>query len=182
LRSMQPLPSHFKSLVEDCLSLFQKFSCVWSVRPGRKLSQSNQMNTPQSFRAISALLLAFSFNASADEITRLEIRRAGPRLEINWPAIVEKSDGSIMQPYFELQRSVDLQQWEPIVERQRAATATPGQLLGVTLGTDEPHAFYRLLSIQPRDIAKLGTGGAEVFGYGDAFAQELKRIGQISPE
>jgi hypothetical protein len=87
-----------------------------------------------------------------------------------------------MQPYFELQRSVDLHQWQPIVERQRAATATPGQLLGVTMGTDEPHAFYRLLSIQPRDIAKLGTGGAEVFGYGDAFAQELNRIGQISPE
>ena len=149
---------------------------------GKKLSQSNQMNTPQSFRAVSALLLAFSFNASADEITRLEIRRTGPWLEINWPAIVEKSDGSIIQPYFELQRSADFQQWQPIGERQRAATATPGQLLGVTLGTDEPHAFYRLLSIEPRDIAKLGTGGAEVFGYGDAFAQELKRIGQISPE
>jgi hypothetical protein len=43
-----------------------------------------------------------------------------------------------MQPYFELQRSVDLQQWQPIGERQRAATATPGQLLGVTLDTDEP--------------------------------------------
>ena len=43
------------------------------------------------------------------------------------------------------------------------------------------HAFYRLLRIEPRNIAKLGSGGAEVFGYTDAFSAELQRIVQISP-
>lgn len=31
-------------------------------------------------------------------------------------------------------------------------------------------------------MAQLGSDGAQVFGYGDAFAQELQRIGQISPD
>ena len=123
-----------------------------------------------------------SLGQSAIGDVKLTLRRSAPGLELSWPATLQKSDGSIVQPYFELQRSADLQRWQPMGERQRAAAATPGQLLGVTLGTDEPHAFYRLLSIQPSNVAKLGSGGAEVFGYGDAFAQELQRIGQISPD
>jgi hypothetical protein len=48
--------------------------------------------------------------------------------------------------------------------------------------SSEPHAFYRLLRIEPPIATKLGVGGEEVFGYGAAFERELKRIGQISPE
>jgi hypothetical protein len=129
-----------------------------------------------------AFLSAKSLGQSASGDVKLTIRRSAPGLGLSWPGTVQKSDGSIVQPYFELQRSADLLRWQPLGERQRAAAATPAHLLGATLGTDEPHAFYRLLSVQPRNIVKLGLGGAEVFGYGDAFADELQRIGQISPD
>ena len=95
---------------------------------------------------------------------------------------MQKTDGSAARPYFELQRTFDLHRWEPIGERQRTATTAPGQTLNMTLALDEPRAFYRLLSIEPNQTAKLGNGGAEVFGYGEAFAQELQRIDQISPD
>jgi hypothetical protein len=36
-----------------------------------------------------------------------------------------------------------------------------------------------LLSVAPAALASLGTGGAEVFGYGNVFARELGSIGQI---
>jgi hypothetical protein len=51
-----------------------------------------------------------------------------------------------------------------------------------TLPLDSAYGFYRLLTVPPPQVAKLEQGGAEVFGYADAFAQELARIGQISPE
>ncbi len=35
-----------------------------------------------------------------------------------------------------------------------------------------------MLSIEPISVGSLGSGGAEVFGYGEAFAQELQRIGK----
>src|SRR5439155_258703 len=95
---------------------------------------------------------------------------------------IQQADGSVARPYFELQRSFDLWRWQPIGERERAATQTPGQNLHATLALDQPQGFFRLLSIPAGGIAKLGSGGAEVFGYGEALAQELRRIGQISPD
>ena len=84
--------------------------------------------------------------------------------------------------YFELQRSPNLRLWEPIGERQHAAAAGSVPSLGVTLALDQPDAFYRLLSVEPETVPRLGTGGAEVFGYGDAFANQLQQIGQVSPD
>jgi hypothetical protein len=55
-------------------------------------------------------------------------------------------------------------------------------VLSVTPPSSESPAFFRLLQIEPSSISKLGQGGAEVFGYGEAFAREVQRIGQITPE
>ena len=84
---------------------------------------------------------------------------------------IQQADGSVARPYFELQRSFDLWRWQPIGERERAATQTPGQNLHATLALDQPQGFFRLLSIPAGGIAKLGSGGAEVFGYGEAYAK-----------
>jgi hypothetical protein len=64
----------------------------------------------------------------------------------------------------------------------RGATAALGDVLRFTAPEGEGAAFYRLLTVQPFSGANLGTGGAEVFGYGAAIAAELQRIGQISPD
>src|SRR5881397_396073 len=122
-----------------------------------------------------------ALHAFAGEPTPLSVKRSNAGLLLSWPATLPKADGSVVRPYFELQRTFDLQRWQPIGERRRAAASAPGQTLTMTLALDVPSAFYRLLSVEPSTVAKLGNGGAEVFGYGEAFAQELQRIGQISP-
>jgi hypothetical protein len=140
------------------------------------------MKTRHILSATIALTTLIALPAMSEEATRLSAIRSNADLELSWPAAIQQTDGSLMHPYFELQRSVDLQRWQPFGERLRATTATPAEALRATLALNEPHAFYRLLTIQPSGVAKLGNGGAEVFGYSDAFAQELQRIGQISPD
>lgn len=132
--------------------------------------------------AAAALASLVALHALGEEPTRLSFRHSDSGLELSWPATTGETDSSVVRPYFELQRTFDFQRWEPVGERQRAATATLGQSLSVTQTFDQANAFYRLLSIEPAGIAELGSGGAEVFGYGKAFAQELQRIGQISPD
>ncbi len=77
---------------------------------------------------------------------------------------------------------MDLKSWQPLGERLRAASAAAAEPLQVTLAADQSRAFYRLLTSLPRTNLTLAAAGAEVFGYGAAFARELQRIGQISPE
>ena len=131
---------------------------------------------------IIALAVLVALTAMSQERTRLSASHSNAGLELSWPATPPKADGSVARPYFELQRTFDLQRWQPIGERQRAAITAPGQTLNMALALDGPSAFYRLLSIEPTTVAKLGSGGAEVFGYGDAFTHELQRIGQFSPD
>jgi len=132
--------------------------------------------------AAIALASLVALQTVAEKATRLSVGRSNAGLELSWPAIAHQSDGSVVRPYFELQRSSDLQQWLPIGERQRAAASVPEAFLKVTLSLEDPHAFYRLMIVQPGAAASLGSGGAEVFGYGESFARELRRIGQISPD
>jgi hypothetical protein len=122
------------------------------------------------------------FTSLADALPKLSVSRTNAALKLSWPGTRIAADGSTVRPYFELQRSPDLRLWQPIGERQRAAATEPAPSLGTTLTLDSPDTFYRLLSVEPPAVAQLGTGGAEVFGYGDAFTNALQRIGQISPD
>src|SRR5438094_553901 len=110
---------------------------------GRKLS----MRSLQS--ALIALAMPFAFPALSQESTRLSVGHSSAGLELSWPATVQKADGSVIRPYFELQRTFDLYRWQPIGERQRARTTTPGQSLSAPQPLDNLKAFYRLLSIEP---------------------------------
>src|SRR5437867_11357130 len=132
--------------------------------------------------AFAGIVLAnlVALPALAGEPTPLSLKLSNTVLELSWPATTQKADGSVVRPYFELQRTFDLQRWQPIGERRRAAATAPGQTLNMTLALDVPSAYYRLFSIESSTIAKLGNGGAEVFGYGEAFVQELQSMGQIS--
>src|SRR5881397_42111 len=95
--------------------------------------------------ATIALIILFPLQARSRETTRLSANHSSAGLQLSWPATVQKADGSVVWPYFELQRTVDLQRWEPIGERRRAFTTTPGQSLNAALSLDDSHAFYRLL-------------------------------------
>lgn len=87
-------------------------------------------------------------------------------------------------PAYELQRSQDLKTWEPVETQLRATVSVAEEQLSVPLPTDGTQAFYRVLALldSPTRTSKPRQGGAEVFGYGAAFAEELARIGQITPD
>jgi hypothetical protein len=121
-------------------------------------------------------------SASYDANIKLTLHLDGPNLEIHWPSQSVGNGGTAVFPWFEVQRSTDLNHWQPVGERQRGSAALPDLSLSLALGTDQPRAFYRLVVVQQPALANLGSGGAEVFGYGDAFTQALQRIGQISPD
>src|SRR5712692_4379594 len=121
-------------------------------------------------------------SASYDANVKLTLLRDGPELEIHWPSQSVGNDGTAVFPWFEVQRSTDLNHWQPLGERQRGSAALPDLSFSLALGTDQPLAFYRLLVVEQPALAQLGSGGAEVFGYGDSFTQDLQRIGQISPD
>src|SRR5262245_24400766 len=123
---------------------------------------------PLAARFIVVIALVTAVKLPAQEPSWLSAKRSNGQLELSWPATIQKPDGSVVRPYFELQRTLDLQRWEPIGERQRALTTTPGQSLSATQPLDDSRAFYRLLSLEPAGLAELGSGGAEVFGYGKA--------------
>ncbi len=115
-----------------------------------------------------ALANLIALQAMSQEPPRLSASRSNAGLELSWPATTLRADGSVVRPYFELQRMFDFQRWVPIDERQRAATATPSESLSVKQPFEESKVFYRLLSIEPSNADNLGTGGAEVFGYAEA--------------
>src|SRR5437773_7541403 len=121
------------------------------------------MRTTQLIISLSALACGAMFVSAAEEPAQLSLRRSSTGLELSWPATTQKTDGSVVRPYFELQRTFDLQRWEPIGQRQRSLATTPGLSLNATQPLDDSKAFYRLLSIEPNQVAKLGSGGAEVF-------------------
>ena len=130
----------------------------------------------------ATVTLSVAQSAGHDANIKLTLARDGPNLAIHWPSQSIGNGGTAVFPWFEVQRSTDLNQWQPLGERQRGSAALPDLSLSLALGTDQPGAFYRLLEVQQPAAANLGSGGAEVFGYGDAFTQALQRIGQISPD
>lgn len=116
------------------------------------------------------------------QLPPVAVKRSGPALGLSWPATQPQPDGTVRRPYFELQRSGDLTHWEPLGERQRAATEAPGVSLSTSADADAPAGFFRLLTLESSPVARLASDGAEVFGYSAAFGYELARIGQISPD
>src|SRR5881628_2387136 len=92
--------------------------------------------------ATIALTILLPLQARLQEPARLSASHSKAGLELSWPATVQKADGSVVRPFFELQRTFDLQRWEPIGERQRAAASAPGPTLNMTLALEGPRAFY----------------------------------------
>jgi hypothetical protein len=129
----------------------------------------------------TVVVLAAPNASAAEQSVTLTINRTDAGLHLNWPGSVWQADGSTVRPYFEVQRSLDLQSWQPVGERARAK-AGPEQTLGATIEPELARAFFRLLSVPPGTEVKLGLGGEEVLGYSEAFAQQLERVGQITPE
>jgi len=132
-------------------------------------------------RAIFGLLAShLPHTAHGQEAAALEIGRAQNLVELRWRTPAGTQANRL--PTFQLESSDDLRQWSPLGPAVRAASADELHLR--SFATDKARAFYRLLAHYDPAVAKalLASGGAEVFGYGTAFASELAKIGRISPD
>jgi len=132
------------------------------------------------FRSALTMLLITSVQVTfAQESPALNAQRSGENLELRWRS---PSAGATAgrATVFQLQSSEDLKAWNPLGDPIRAASADELHLR--SFATDRAWAFYRLLARYESIAKALASGGAEVFGYGSAFATELAGIGQITPE
>ncbi len=130
--------------------------------------------------AMAVALLTATPSFAAQPAKGLALRQVGDEFELTWPALVDTPEGRIA-PIFELQRSSNLKAWTPFGERFTGAPGGEG-IIRYRLVDTAPHGFYRLLTILPRSSPSLARDGAEVFGFSEQLAQELARIGQISPK
>jgi len=146
------------------------------------------MVAPFEFKQGSRTLLACALALFSGESSSpasppaIHVRPGAHGVEVSWPAVQRGPDDRLERPWFELQRSADLQTWEPFGERIRAGSSTPEDILTQRVSPSANLEFYRLLVVPQPQAAKLGDDGAEVFGYADAFREEYERIGPISPE
>lgn len=127
------------------------------------------------------LSLISSLAALPQSPPQLRVERGVKGLELSWPAGKPDATGSGVA-LFELQQSTDLQHWSPLGERQRAPANVPTATLNAVALPSETNQYFRLLSLDPAVGARLAQGGAEVFGYADAFNEALQVVGQISPD
>src|SRR4051812_39289419 len=136
----------------------------------------NQTSIQPRLRRVAVLgLLFFSFaRGSASEFPAVSIARSDPGLEFSWPATRTNANGAIERPYFEVQQSSDLQRWQPTGQRLRAPVPNPSATLNMSRVPAGLNEFYRVLSIPEPAAAKLGSVGAEVYGFAEAFAYELR--------
>jgi hypothetical protein len=129
--------------------------------------------------ATAWLLGAFVGSLPAQTPPILDIQGRPGSVELRWRPSAGSPPGQLLT--FQLESSDDLLQWSPIGPTVRAASADELHLR--SFASDRARAFYRLLARYDA-VAKaaLASGGAEVFGYGSAFAAELKKVGQITPD
>ena len=134
------------------------------------------------FLFVPGLLLAALFKLMAQPVgVPLQIQPRGADLELSWPGRLLLPSGSTVYPLFQLQQCADMRHWESAGATLKGTGGSDP--MRVSVSASQPRLFFRL-SAQwetPAGIAT-GSGGDEVFGYGSAFAEELQRLGQISPE
>jgi hypothetical protein len=135
---------------------------------------------PVSLLVIS-LFWSFTLVTVAQSIP-LAIHPSGPKVELSWPAAVTNATQSVY-PEYEVQYSTDLATWKPVGGKLRGFEGLSGPLLKLSLDKQPGPVFYRVKADPGTQTQnETGSGGAEVFGYSDAFNTEIQRLGRLSVE
>jgi len=129
------------------------------------------------YAVVLATALAVANSIAQGQSIQLEIQPRGPDLQLSWPGSVLLDSGRKVYPVFQLERSPDFQNWQPLGTTVKGGTG-PMTLL---VRPSETRLFYRLGANWNQSSAQGPvSGGAAVFGYEAAFRSELERLGQIS--
>jgi hypothetical protein len=129
-----------------------------------------------------SLLFFHPWVGPAQNAIKLQLRPMDSQLELRWPAEWVSPTGNTNYPSYEVQRSDDLQHWQPIGQKLQGTRGSPPELTAL-VGSGVPKGFYRVVGALPSAAPKvLAASGDEEFGYAARFADELQRLGQISPQ
>ncbi len=127
------------------------------------------------------VLLSLATTGSAQ--LKLAPNPGGSNAQLWWPAAVTNGSGEAVYPEYQLQYKADLRQpWTDYGGKLRGMGGRTGEQLSRIVPKGGASAlFFRVLgdnAVPTR--AELARDGAEVFGYGMVFSNELARIGQLS--
>jgi len=109
------------------------------------------------------------------------LQDTGSKVNLSWPATLETLHQGTVFPEFTVERSTDLVHWTPIGGKVRGLEDRSGPRLNLSLDKAGGTSFYRVVA-DPNSPAtdETGSGGEEVFGYGNRFASELNQLGFMS--
>jgi hypothetical protein len=108
----------------------------------------------------------------------LSINGSAPKVNLSWPSTMDVPSQGTVFPEYTIEHSTDLTHWEPIGGKVRGLTGISDPILNLSLDALAGPNFYRVAANRESQTAQeTGSGGAEVFGYNDQFANELARLG-----
>jgi len=140
----------------------------------------NRKSALPALLLVSTLLLRVEVGCCSTPLT-LEIKGSGPKVNLSWPSTMDVPTQGTVFPEYTVERSTDLQHWEPIGGRVRGLAGISGPNLSLSLDALAGPNFYRLVANPSSQTPQeTGSGGAEVFGYGALFSAELDRLGLMS--
>lgn len=109
------------------------------------------------------------------------IERSDSQINLTAPTSLTVPQQGPVFPEYTVQRSRDLMNWEPVGGKVRGISGVSGEQLTMSLMPDNDPGFYRVIvSTNSLNTQQTGAGGAEVFGYGSRFGDELAKIGLLS--
>ena len=121
----------------------------------------------------SALVVQVEVGRCSTPLT-LGINGSGPRVNLSWPSTIDVPSQGTVFPEYTIERSADLQHWEPIGGKVRGLSGASGPLLRLSLDALPGPNFYRVAANPSSQTAhQTGSGGAEVFGYGTQFTTRV---------
>ena len=130
----------------------------------------------------SALVLTIEVGRASTPLT-LGIKGTGQQVNLSWPSTMDVPPQGTVCPEYTVERSTDLQHWQPIGGKVRAQAGLSGPTLNLTLDALAGPNFYRVLADPSAPtVQETGSGGAEVFGYNSQLSAELARLGLMSVE
>jgi hypothetical protein len=152
------------------------------MNSSKQLCQAGYYIGRTAFLVVFSFAYSHVFAAATDDGFKVTIQPHGTKIEVGFPGTAIGKDGATVYPFYELQVSDDLKRWVPWGNRVSATPGVSDGRLRLILPKEAVAKFYRVVSMAQPAVTKLGVSGEDVYGYGDSFAKELARVGQVSPE
>lgn len=135
-----------------------------------------------SLFAAAALTLFLTFaNATwGEDQIRLQLNKSGNQGELGLHSQMTLPV-SAMYPEYVIQQSSNMIDWTTVAGPFAGSLGVSDEFIRTAVPASDPRAFYRVVA-----NTKIATGGAgigdSIFGYGTAFGQQRRQLGQLSVE